>query len=81
MQQILYILPALMCPLGMGVMMWFLMRPSNKQQAGHGTSAVQERELAALRAEIDALRAAQQAPIGDPTDTPVSFGKPAGASR
>jgi hypothetical protein len=60
MQQFLYILPALICPLGMGLMMWFMMRGR-----GHGTTAdgPAEQELARLRAEVAALR--PQAPAFD----------------
>ncbi len=59
MQQLLYILPVLICPIVMGLMMWFMMRGHGKTQAG---TPAQEQELAALRAEVDALRAAP-API------------------
>ncbi|TFB96376.1 MULTISPECIES: hypothetical protein [unclassified Cryobacterium] len=53
MQQFLYILPALICPVGMGLMMWFMMRGR-----GHGKTAdgPEEQELARLRAEVAALR-------------------------
>ncbi|MCI4660018.1 hypothetical protein [Cryobacterium zhongshanensis] len=53
MQQFLYILPALICPVGMGLMMWFMMRAR-----GHGKTVdgPEEQELARLRAEVAALR-------------------------
>ncbi|TFC17054.1 hypothetical protein [Cryobacterium sp. MDB2-10] len=53
MQQFLYILPALICPVGMGLMMWFMMRGR-----GHGKTAdgPEKQELARLRAEVAALR-------------------------
>lgn len=54
MEQLLYILPALACPVGMGLMMWFMMRGR-----GHGSAAgtpEQEQELAQLRAQVQALR-------------------------
>lgn len=54
MQQLLYILPALICPIGMGLMMWFMMRGHGKTQAG---ISAQEQELAALRAQVEVLRA------------------------
>ena len=67
MNKLLYLLPALGCPVGMGAMMWFMMRSGKSGQSGQavqpGTialSAVQAQEIAALRAEVDQLRAAQR---------------------
>jgi hypothetical protein len=67
MHQLLYLLPALGCPLGMGAMMWFVMRSGKSGQSGQAVqpgaivpSAVQDQEIAALRAEMDQLRAAQR---------------------
>ena len=84
MQQLLYTLPALMCPIGMGAMMWFMMRGGkNKQpaQSAPGTPTPREQELAALRAEIDQLRATQQPNTPAPEDMSVSLGKHAGVTR
>lgn len=55
MQQLLYILPALACPVGMGLMMWFMMRGRGKNRPTQATPD-QEQELASLRAQIKALR-------------------------
>ena len=65
MQHLLYLLPALGCPVGMGAMMWFMMRSGKPgRQAPPAPPAapvrVQEQEIAALRAEVDQLRAAQR---------------------
>jgi hypothetical protein len=56
MEQFLLFLPALACPVGMGLMMWLMMRG----RGGSEQSATpdQEQELARLRSEIEALRAA-----------------------
>lgn len=60
MSQLLYILPALACPVGMGLMMWFMMRskrPSITAQPPHtAPTAEQAQELRRLRKEVDALR-------------------------
>jgi hypothetical protein len=81
MQQLLYTLPAL-CPIGMGAMMWFMMRGSNKNKdTDPGTTTAQEQELAALRAEIDHLRTAQQSGTTAPDDAGIFLGRPTGATR
>jgi hypothetical protein len=57
MPELFYSLAILACPVGMGVMMWLMMRGN-----GHGQPAVaaDDAELARMRAEIDQLRAAQR---------------------
>ena len=52
MPQSLYFLLVLVCPIGIGLMMWFMMRGQNHSKAAPG----QEQELARLRAEVRALR-------------------------
>ncbi|MGI5512300.1 hypothetical protein [Streptomyces sp. CA-106131] len=61
MSQILYVLPALACPVGMGAMMWFMMRSGNKNTAAPAADP-REQELASLRKEIADLRKKVPAP-------------------
>jgi len=55
MDKLLYLLPALACPVGMGAMMWLMMRGPGKPPAAPVDPA--PAELARLRTEIDALQA------------------------
>jgi hypothetical protein len=69
--ELFYSLAVLACPVGMGLMMWLMMRGNKSHgQARSGSDA----EIAALRAQLDQLRAAQRdrdaAPAAGPTDTP-----------
>ena len=79
MDRLLLILPALACPVGMGAMMWFMMRAGQKQNPQTTAQAAaqptgwidpQQAELASLRAEVDQLRAGVAHPVADavPTD-------------
>ncbi len=66
MPQIFYSLALLACPLGMGVMMYFMMR-GNKQEPSKGsTDGATSEELTRLRAEVDQLRAHQRAVSAGP---------------
>jgi len=61
MEQYLPILFILACPVGMGLMMWFMMRGQNMSQATPARpSPAQQEEIAMLRAEIATLREQQQ---------------------
>jgi len=64
MTQAFYALAVLACPVGMGVMMWFMMR-GGWHSAPPAGPTVSDTELAALRAELDRLRAAQRGSRGD----------------
>jgi flagellar basal body-associated protein FliL len=64
MPEALLSMAVLACPVGMGLMMWLMMRSSGKQQ--HNGPSAQDAEIAALRAEVDQLRAAQREQPGRP---------------
>jgi hypothetical protein len=56
MQSLLLGVAALACPVGMGVMMWMMMRDQGKDAAASGHYGGQQ-EVQALRAEIEELKA------------------------
>lgn len=58
MSEALYALALLACPVGMGLMMWFMMRGSRSAPAQ--AKPTEEAELVRLRAEVDQLRAAER---------------------
>lgn len=62
MEQLLLVVAVLACPVGMGLMMWFMMRGRSEQPA----TPDQEQELARLRAQIEALRPAPAGNGGSP---------------
>lgn len=67
MDQIFYTLAVLACPVGMGAMMWLMMRTGRKQPKTAAPSAVSEAELAELRADPNRLSASQPVPAEDRT--------------
>jgi hypothetical protein len=66
MQQLLHLLPALACPLGMGAMMFFMMRPGAKQQQPQPGSTQRDQEIAQLREQVAQLRADQERSVTEP---------------
>lgn len=72
MSQLLYSLPLLACPVGMGLMMYFMMRGNKDDTPRPSTQAD---ELTRLRAEVDQLRAAQQHPIRSESATDYEAGE------
>jgi hypothetical protein len=56
-ESLLYALAVLACPVGMGAMMWMMMRG---QRTGSGESGGQQ-QVSQLRAEIDQLKAERAA--------------------
>jgi hypothetical protein len=61
MAQALYPLVLLACPLGMGLMMWLMMRGKHDEpkDAASSDAPASQAEVAALREEIRLLRAGQ----------------------
>lgn len=57
MSELFYSLAILACPVGMGLMMWFMVRGMNTAPAA---APAQDAELVQMRAEIDQLRAAER---------------------
>ncbi len=56
MEQLLYAVAVLACPLGMGLMTFLMMRPRHAAPAASGG----QDELTRLRAEVDQLKAVQR---------------------
>lgn len=63
--EMFYAVALLACPVGMGAMMWILMRGNNRNSSSSGTVGADE--LTSLRAEVDQLRAPQR-PVADSTE-------------
>ncbi|WP_299168244.1 hypothetical protein [uncultured Arthrobacter sp.] len=65
MSEALYAFALLACPVGMGLMMWFMMRGSKSSPPQ--AKPTEEAELVKLRAEVDQLRAGQRNSGGEPS--------------
>ncbi len=70
MQQLFYVLPVLVCPIVMGLVMWFIMRGMGRDKE-HKPTPEQEQDLAQLRAEVNALRPST-APFDERRPAPVA---------
>ena len=57
MESAFYTLAVLACPVGMGLMMWMMMRGQNNRPSDEAQGREDRSEVDALRAEIDALKA------------------------
>ncbi len=58
MSESLYALAVLACPVGMGAMMWMMMRGHSKPAEAH--TVIRQAEIIALRAQLDQLQAQQR---------------------
>ncbi len=74
MRQLLAYLPLLACPVGMGLMMWVIMRGGRRHQQPSPTPShsgpaamtpTQQAELVQLRSELDELRRSDHPPGSD----------------
>lgn len=70
MSEALLTLAVLACPVGMGLMMWFMMR-GNKTSSPPAPST-SDAELTQLRAEVDQLRAGQRDTGQNPPNPPAA---------
>jgi 2,4-dienoyl-CoA reductase-like NADH-dependent reductase (Old Yellow Enzyme family) len=71
MENLLSVLPLLACPIGMGLMMWFMMRMNKSQDAASApaatapasatSAAVADDRLAGLRVQLEEVHAQQAA--------------------
>ena len=61
MQSLFLGLAALACPVGMGLMMWMMMRGQRKSPAEDSGGTGGGQQVAQLRAEIDQLKADREA--------------------
>lgn len=59
MQQVFYSLAILACPVGMGLMMWFMMSGTKHSAKAAPEAPDINAELARLQGEIDQIQAAQ----------------------
>jgi hypothetical protein len=68
---VFYTLALLACPVGIGLMMWFMMRGKKHGNAPPPPPAT-DAELTKLRAEVDQLRAGQRDSGQNPSSLPAT---------
>ena len=56
MENLLYLLPVLACPIGMGAMMWFMMKMGRDAPSNQSPSDPRTQQVADLQNHVDALR-------------------------
>jgi hypothetical protein len=64
MDRLVYALPLLACPIGMSLMMWFMMRGKKNTQppaTATPTLSTNDADITRLQAQIDQLKSAQRA--------------------
>jgi hypothetical protein len=71
MAESLYALAFLACPVGMGLMMWMMMRGNKNQTAADDASMGKQAELARMQAQIDQLRADKDRAAAKPVRQPA----------
>ena len=75
MSQVLFFLALLACPVGMGLMMWFMMRDKkhgNENSSPSSIAPATNAELTKLRAEVDQMRAGQRDSGQNPSTLPAT---------
>lgn len=76
MDKLLYVLPALACPIGMGLMMFTMMKPKRNQAPASNAAPDSQAELAILREQVADLREKVRRTDGLPVRDTAETGDP-----